>query len=159
MTKQIALTQGKVALVDDDMFEYLNQWKWFISKEGYTYYAVRSGKRPIRKQIRMHRVIINAPDGVEVDHRDGDGLNNQRYNLRIATRSQNQANQPLGRNSTSGYKGVSWHKGTGKWRATIFVSGRQIALGLYDQAEDAARAYDLAAIEHFGPYARTNLPR
>ena len=158
MTKEIPLTQGKFALVDDDMFEYLNQWKWFAYQGKYgKWYARRNeGKRPFRRIIHMHRVVSNTSDGMETDHRDGDGLNNQRYNLRDSTHSQNIANITKRSDNTSGYKGVHWHKHRKKWASQIRVAGKKISLGYYDSAEEAARAYDRAALKYFGPYAVLN---
>lgn len=154
MTKQIPLTQGKVAIVDDDMYEYLMQWKWSAIKSRSTYYAKRNGGFPFRKMILMHRVIMNTPDGMETDHRDHDGLNNTRANLRNCTRSQNLRNHKT-RNS-SGFKGIKMHQG--KWRADIYVDGKRIYLGSSSNAEDAAKLYDEAAKKYFGEFANLNFP-
>jgi hypothetical protein len=107
--------------------------------------------------LRMHNVIMSFLEGYEIDHKDGDGLNNQRYNLRVTTHTQNMKNQRLRSNNTSGYKGVTWHKGAGKWYAQIQVDGKRTYLGLFTILEDAARAYDTAALEHYGEFARLNL--
>lgn len=152
VTKQIPLTQGKVALVDDDVYEYLNQWKWRVQIHGNVWYAFRVEG----KAIFMHRVITNAPKGAEVDHKDGDGLNNQRSNLRLCSRAENGANRRTNKNSTSGYKGVAFVKLTGRYRAVIRVNYKQINLGSYSNPDDAARAYDTAARKYFGEFASTN---
>lgn len=165
--REIELTRGKVAMVDDDMFDYLLQWKWraMPGKWG-VWYALRSSKQadvdsglvPLRRQaIFMHSVIINAQRCERVDHRDNDGLNNQKFNLRLSTPSQNRANaRKLCDGKTSYYKGVS--KDKGKWRARIRFNDRLISLGYFFTQEEAAIAYDGAAIRLFGEFAHPNLP-
>ena len=111
--KEIKLTQGKVALVDDEDFDFLNQWKWCAHKDGNNFYAVRvdySNGRANKKFLSMHRVLLGLTDPkIFPDHKDGDGLNNQRYNLRIATPSQNVINSKTsGKDKTSIYRGVSF---------------------------------------------------
>lgn len=163
MTKQIPLTQGLFALVDDEDFEYLNQWKWQAQKHRNTFYATRKdGVWPNRKEVKMHRVIMNTPAGVETDHWDGDGLNNRRMNLRVCATNQNQHNRTRkNANNTSGYKGVTPYRRTdkeNKWKAQLVLNGKLLYLGLYATPEDAARAYDRAAREYFGDFAATNFP-
>lgn len=155
MTKMIPLTQGQVALVSDDKFEYINQWKWCARKDNKNgkWYAIRKG---FGKTILMHRVVINAGEGVLVDHRDGNGINNQSENLRTCTSSQNQANRGRQANNTSGFCGVVWNKELKKWRAYITVSKRQIHLKYHSDIEDAAKAHDKAAKEYFGEFAVLN---
>lgn len=96
------------------------------------------------------------PPGTDMDHINGVKSDNRIANLRLATRSQNNANSPKPSHNTSGYKGVAWHKGGKKWQAGIKVNGKRSGLGLFDSAEAAAMAYDAAARETFGAYARTN---
>jgi len=152
---QIELTQGKYAIVDTADFEYLNQWKWYAIKARATFYAVRNvGRSPFQKRVWMHREIMNTPVEMDTDHRDGNGLNNQRRNLRVCTNTQNQANKSKQTNNTSGYKGVFWNNE--KWQARICVEGKKIHLGHFSNVEDAARAYDSAAKNLYGEYARTN---
>lgn len=155
MTKSIPLTNGKVTLVDDGDFDWLNQWKWQGAKSR-TFYAVRRAGWPVRKTVIMHRLILGISDEYEVDYINGNGLDNRRKNLRVATRSQNQANRGPQRNNASGYKGVMWNKGKRKWRARIQVEGRRIHLGYFDDPVEAAKAYDEAARKHFGKFAKTN---
>lgn len=161
--KTIPLTQGKSALVDDCDFEYLLQWKWQFERNGNTGYAGAwdeanaDGRRP---RIAMHRLIaqrsgLDVTDK-EVDHRDGDGLNNQRGNLRIATVSQNQANRSRARNNTSGFKGVIWEPSRRKWRAQICVAGKRMTLTRRNDPLEAARAYNEAALKHYGEFACLN---
>lgn len=157
--KAIELTKGQVALVDDDDFILLSQYNWYASKNKYTFYAKSDVRRSHpRRKIYMHRLILNCPPGVEVDHVDGNGLNNQKSNLRMATRSQNLSNRGLVTNNTSGYKGVVWRKDTNKWTAQLATKGRNRSLGCFPTAIDAARAYDEAAKKAFGEFAQLNFP-
>jgi len=158
--KQIELTQGKVALVDDDDFEWINQWNWHIAnhKRRGLYYARRSGvsvngERPV---FLMHRQILNAPKGSCVDHINHNGLDNRRENLRLCNNSQNHQNTLKSAKNTSGYKGVVRHSKVNKWVAQICVSRRRIYLGYYDNIIVAAKVYDSAAIKYFGEFACTN---
>ena len=157
--KEIILSQGKVALVDDEDYEYLNQWKWCAVKARKTYYANRSvllsGEK---KTIFMHRLIMNTPAGLETDHADGNGLNNIRSNLRIATRQQNTFNRRASI-SKSKYTGVYvWYKHGRRYiKAMIHQDGRNVSLGNYPTEEEAALAYNEAALKYRGEYARLNL--
>ena len=152
--KEIELTQGKVAIVDDEDFEYISQWKWCytINQKSRSGYAIR------RPGILMHRVINKTPPGMQTDHINGNGLDNRKENLRSCTRTQNKANVKMNRNNKSGYKGVSREKKRKTWRAHIRIGGKGRALGRFDILEEAARAYDRAAREKFGEFARLNFP-
>jgi len=154
MTKEIQLTQGKVAIVDDEDFNFINQWHWNARQINGHWYAKRG---EAGKTIFMHRIIMNAPKGLEVDHIDGDGLNNLRENLRVCTHAENLRNQRLPRHNKSGYKGVLPYI-NGKVRALIQLNGEKIFLGIFDNAEEAAHAYDAKAIELYGEFARLNFP-
>lgn len=156
--KKIPLTQGKFALVDDEDFEYLNQWKWFAHKRGSGYYATRKEKN---KQISMHRQIMSVNDiSVLIDHRDRNSLNNQRNNLRTASRSQNNANTISRKNSYSKYLGVSLFRktkaGKGKWRASIGKDKKIYHLGYFKTEQQAAIAYNKKALELHGEFANLN---
>ena len=139
--------------VDTTDATLLSQWTWRLSSDGY---AVRSETRNgSKKTIYLHRVVIQAPPGTIVDHINGDRLDNRRANLRLVTPSQNNANG-RDRPRRSGYRGVYPHRPTGRWIAQISVSGRVRHLGIFDDPLEAARAYDLAAHEQWGSFARHN---
>lgn len=154
--KEIQLTRGKVALVDDEDYEWVNQWNWYAMRGWSTFYAVRKGPRPRHEIIYLHRVIMDAPPRAEVDHINRNGLDCQRSNMRLSTKSENQHNSRLHSDSTSGYKGVSWNKASGKWQSRIRVNGKTIYLGHFDDPIEAAYAYDAVAKENYGEFARTN---
>ncbi len=140
--------QSRFALIDEADAGLVLPHRWnFVS--GYAA-GVVDGRR-----LAMHRHLLNAPRGMEVDHRNGDGLDNRRANLRLCTRAQNAAN--LTRHPKRGYRGVRPVR-DGRWRADIIVGGEQQDLGRFDTAEDAARAYDAAARERFGEFARLHFP-
>lgn len=155
---EIPLTQGKVAIVDASDYEWLSQFRWNVWESGRTFYVTRNIKIPNGKwsKLFMHREILEAPPDMSIDHIDCDGLNNTRANLRLATTRQNQFNSRSQIGSTSNFKGVCWHKASQKWNAQIRIDGKLKYLGVYADPEDAARAYDIAAIELYGTFARTN---
>jgi hypothetical protein len=151
--REIALSRGMIALVDDEDHSRLAAHKWSYHPLGYAVRQVTEGGRP--RLLYMHREILQAPQSLEVDHRSGDGLDNQRENLRLARRAQNARNQRL-RPHSSQFKGVSWARETGRWHAAIMVDYRRIYLGSYLTEEEAAVAYDLASRELHGEYGRRN---
>ena len=156
--KEIKLTQNKIALIDSSDFEYFNQFKWSAVKINSTFYAKRSIRLANGKQtaIYMHREILNVPKGMETDHVDHRGLNNQRANIRICTRQENQMNRNSNRDSTSIFKGVSWEKDRRKWQTQIKYKGKSKHLGRFFSETEAALAYDKKAKELFGEFARLN---
>jgi hypothetical protein len=161
--KVIPLTRGKEALVDDCDYEYLTQWSWCFVKAEHHQSGYAQRKQKIQGKpttIHMHRLVAER-SGLEVnqrriDHIDGNGLNNQRANLRVATDSQNKANRGKQQNNTSGFKGVTWDREHRKWRAQIRVLRRQYCISRHDDPRDAARAYNEAALKHFGEFACLN---
>jgi hypothetical protein len=157
--KTIELTQGQVAKVDDADYEWLSKYKWraMWKPERQCYYAVRT-EFTGRITIYMHDTINRPIDGLETDHCDGDTLNNQRHNLRSATRSQNMANTDMHKNNTSGYKGVSWNKHSMKWESFAVLHYRKHHIGYHNDPVEAARAYDKKARELFGEFAYQNFP-
>lgn len=158
--KQIVLSQGKVALVYDADFEWLNQWKWCTRKCRFknrtVWYAMRTNYNGKRQQetVYMHREIAAAMGLEQVDHRDGDGLNNCRCNLRAATRQQNMRNGFKHAGCSSRFKGVSNDRG--RWRAYIRVDKKLRHLGSFGTEQEAADAYREAAVQFFGAFARIN---
>ena len=155
--RKIKLTKGKVAIVDDDMFDFLNQWSW--SFDGW--YATRwisSIKRNRSDRvdaIGMHRVVADTPEGKDTDHKNGNRLDNRRENLRICTKSQNQHNKGISKNNTSGYKGVHQNR-WGDWVSQIKLNHKQIYLGTFQTPIEAAIAYNEAALEYHGEFAYQN---
>lgn len=153
---EVPLTGGLVTLIDERDLQLVCERKWeaFTDPDGVVYARSRSGK----PRVFLHNVLMCPARGLEVDHVNHDALDNRRTNLRLGTRSQNLANRRLPRNSTSGFKGASFHGASGKWRGQIKVDGRKLHLGLFLTAEEAARAYDAAALRHFGEFSLLNFP-
>jgi hypothetical protein len=154
--KEINLSRGKITIVDDADFDYLNQWRWKLSSTGYAVRAYMVNGKTTR--VRMHRLITNADKTKEVDHINGNSLDNRRSNLRTCSHAENNQNKGKQSNNTSGYKGVMWDKGTGRWRAKIAKDGKDIHVGRFDDLVEAAKAYDMAALEVHGEFASLNFP-
>jgi HNH endonuclease/AP2 domain len=160
--REIALNDGHIALVDDEDFELVAKRKWRYqgtAERGFYVVCTRwgAGHGP---NVLMHRVILGLLDRRYplVDHENGNTLDNRRSNLRIATHGQNQANRRRNKNNRSGFRGVCWNKQARKWQAGVRHLGRSQYLGLFESAEEAARAYDARVIELRGDFARPNFP-
>ena len=167
MARVIQLTKGKVAIVDDDDYVALAAFKWRAHQNRCKriYYAARASQvSGVRRMVLMHRVIMGAKPGQMIDHRDGNGLNNRRSNLRFTTQSGNSGNSIKrlyfrGRLCTSKFKGVSRCRSkSNPWRATITARGAYQAIGSFATELEAAIAYDAAARKHFGDFAKLNFP-
>ncbi len=139
------------AAVDDADEALANTRRWYWNKRGYAASDL-TGSR-----VLLHRFLLSAPEGAEVDHRDGDKLNNRRENLRVSDRKGNGSNRSAQPFNTSGFKGVGWHKQSRRWRARIMVDHKDIFLGLYDSAAEAGKVYAEAAEKHFGEFANTRM--
>lgn len=156
-TVEIPLTKGFVALIDEEDAPLVVPHKWRAMRSGNNVYAVRmlnwnNGKRPM---VMMHRLILGLNNAVlRPDHKDGNGLNNTRANLRIATQSENLHNTALRKDNAQGLKGVGYNKRIERYHARIFISGKARHLGSYRTAEEAHRVYCSAAAEAFGTFAR-----
>lgn len=149
--RTIPLTKGKEAKVDSEDYDRLSKHKWYTHTSGKNEYARRCGPDG---RFYMHREILGAPEGMQVDHINHDGLDNRKCNLRIATPSQNMCNQKSGRGQ-SRFKGVSRTE-SGRWASEIWVNSKKHYLGRYDTEEDAARAYNRVAEKYHGEFAKLN---
>lgn len=154
----ISLTQGREAVVDASDLPLLKGRRWCLRvwQGKLSYCAGRLAGE--RKDINLHRLLLNAPDGVSVDHIDGDGLNNRRSNLRLASTAQNSWNTGRYRNNTSGHKGVSWRADRQKWQVHIRIGGKRLSLGHYTDVKMAAAAYAEAARKYHGEFANIGDP-
>ena len=154
MSRRLPLTKGKHALVDERFYlvvRALGPWHF----DGH-YPATHIGAFKVRLHVLVAK-LGSKPTGKQIDHKDRDPLNNQLANLRPATRQQQRRNQ-TSRKHTSLYKGVSWAKREGKWRAAITIDRRQTSLGYFNDEQLAAKRYDRAARQHFGEFAVLNFP-
>lgn len=156
---KIPLTQSKFALVDDEDYEWLSQWKWCPHKNGHATYAHRNLKIGDHwGVILMHREIMKLQpgDGIIIDHIDRNSLNNQKSNLRVSNKSQNAINSRLNCNNSSGYRGVFLDRRDGKWYSQIRVNYKKIHGGRFEDKVSAALSYDKLAIKHYGKDAFLN---
>lgn len=151
--KPIELTRGKIAWIDAEDYSLVSRYRWHAKYSKGNWYAAARVSGEI---VFMHNLLLGRRDGYEVDHEDQDGLNNQRYNLRHSTYSQNRANVKTRKDNSSGYKGVCFHPKSGRWRAYIQVNKRWKSLKSYKTPQEAALAYNTAAKEAFGEFAWLN---
>ena len=152
--KEILLPSGHITTVSDEDYVYLNQWKWHLTSKGY---VARRQYIPGRKSpiiIFMHRVILDAPDGILVDHKNQNKLCNERWNIKLSDHSKNRQNAKC--TNRLGYTGIT--ERSGRYQAGININKVWTDLGTYDTVEIAAREYDKAALEHYGPDAHINFP-
>jgi len=157
--KTINLGKGNVAYVDNEDYEKLLKFKWRLSKECNTCYAVCNYSTGDGKQhtLRMHREIMKHPKGFEIDHINHNGLDNRKKNLRICTRSQNARNRRgINKNNESGLLGVSWDSSHNKWKAQIQINNKRTHLGYFDNKEDASKIFNKKSKEIYGDFATLN---
>jgi type V secretory pathway adhesin AidA len=147
-----------LVVFDDEDYELISNYKWFPAKNYYTVYAIAHGPtiNGKRETIRMHRLILGATKDKLVDHKNRNGLDNRKENLRLCTATQNKYNQRAYTGSISEYKGVTFDKETIKWRARISVENKRLHLGRFSSEKEAAEAYNKAAVEYFGEFALLN---
>ena len=155
MEIQIELTQGKVAIIDEADWPLVSGFGWYAVKDRNIWYAQAntSRKEGPRRTVRMHRLLLGLTDQkIKIDHRDGNGLNNRRTNLRACTHAQNLWNTVAHANNTSGFKGVSWDKQSGRWKAQIRGDLKKKHIGYFSTPEEAYAAYCAAALELHGEF-------
>lgn len=158
MSKKIFLSNGQFAVVDDEDYEQLSKYRWHAQPRRRTTYAITTFHMSEKSSsISMHRMIMKPPSKLEVDHIDSNGLNNQRSNLRLATRSQNMRNtRVFKKNQSSRYRGVVRRNRKKPWQVQIRVRGKKIYIGSYATEKEAARAYNKAAQKYHGDFAILN---
>ena len=154
----VELNRGLEAVIDAADVPLVSGFTWYAHKNRNVVYVVRADRSgPKQRTVSMHRTIAGEPAGLDVDHIDGDGLNNRRSNLRLATKSQNTQNQRINRRNTSGFKGVSFHKSSGTWRAAIRMNRKRKHLGCFRTPEAAHAAYSAASAEYHGQFGRADV--
>lgn len=150
----IPLTQGKYAIVDPEDYELVSQFRWTAqNNNGYGWYARRSTHKYPAEHMLLHRFLMNPPTDKVIDHINGNGLDNRRINLRVCTQGENNYNS-RDTTSRSRFKGVTWHKHTGKWQARISFGCRQTYLGIFATEEEAYAAYCAASAKYHGEFGR-----
>ena len=154
--RELSMSKGFVALADENDYELLSMYHWWPDRRSNTIYArAHIGG----KKVYMHLLLMGSNRGFHVDHRDRNGLNNQRYNLRISTVSQNLANQKIRTGGTSRFKGVCWSKRLSKWHVTTKVRNKSVGIGYFTSETEAALAYDVFALKTWGEFALLNFPK
>ncbi len=155
---RIPLTRGREAVIDAADAATADLYTWYTIPAGETAYAATTIRDAdgVSKRIYLHRHLLSATSGFEVDHRNGDGLDNRRANIRLATQAENRRNKGRSAQNKSGLKGASWNENAGKWEANIRFSGKRQYLGLFETAQLAHEAYAAAAHALHGEFARTS---
>ena len=155
--KIVDLTQGIFALVDNEDFDRIASHKWQAFQVKGTWYAQRRGNSR-NETVLMHRLILNPPDGLEVDHIKHHEfyIDNRKKNLRLASRAENSRNTRKKRNASSSFKGVCWVEDHKKWKAVCHTRGKNYFLGYFSTEQEAAKAYNEGAKKHFGEFALLN---
>lgn len=152
---EITLTRNKITIIDDEDLELISRYKWYAHRNKSGNWYASSTINGV--MTRMHSLLLGTRS--LIDHKNGDGLDNRRENLRLATLSQNVANSKKRKGCTSQYKGVSWSKTENKWAAEIYINGTRIFIGLFSNEVLAAQSYDTYALAYFGEFARLNFPK
>lgn len=156
--KTIRLAGGKETLVDDSLYDWLNQWAWTTNQNGYVLRLIELDDRETRKRriVLMHKLVAGAPQDIDVDHKDRNKLNNQFHNLRMATRAQNMMNA-RGKNGSSKYRGVDFHAQSGKWRMRFSHGHLKYTTKMCNSELEAASLWNAMAREEYGEFAYQNL--
>ncbi len=156
--KTIQLTQGKETILDDIDYELVSLFKWQAHKDGKTFYASSSiTVNGVKYHIHLHKLILVVPEDMRVDHRNRNGLDNRRQNLRPCTHAQNLLNRPANKNTSSKHKNVHWRKDISRWQVSITISqGKRKYLGCYKNEATAAQAYNDAVIKYHGEFIYLN---
>lgn len=144
-----------LSIIDDDDYDLIAKYSWSIDSNGYARHNLYIQNQKY-KRITIHRLVMNAKINQQIDHINGNKLDNRKHNLRFCDKYQNAMNCKIHKHNTSGYKGVCWHKQSKKWRAYIVINDKQLSLGLFNNKKQAANAYNKKAKELFGEFARTN---
>ena len=145
--------KNRYTLVDDEDFDFLNQWKWRLNKRGYILRSTMINNK--YTVIHMHRIIIKCPSEKMVDHISGNKSDNRKNNLRICNNLENSWNRAISKLNSSGYKGVNWHKASKKWEARIGFKNKRIHLGFFKNIKDAVNIYNVSAIKFYGEFVKT----
>lgn len=156
--REISLKNGRIAIIDDEDYEIVSQYRWYLLKGKNTEYAChkKTENAISLPTILMHRLVMNAPKGSQIDHINGDGLDNRKCNLRFCSHQENSRNSPKNWRGTSKYKGVGLCKRRKKWRARIKLNNKQVEIGCYNTEIEAATAYNMVALANFRQFARLN---
>ena len=150
----VPLTKGRFALIDEEDVDRVSQYNWYVGKGKHTHYAHHKSK----ESFLLHRFVTNAPDDVQVDHINSNGLDNRKTNLRFCNNGQNSAASRKRQGTRSKYRGVVFDSTAScKWKARVYDNGKQIVLGRFSSEEEAALAYNKAALERYGEFARINV--